>query len=809
MESLSINVRLRPIRFAFVVRPEDKVNLQKIFHVNTCLWGGIYNPIIPFFKRVPVWWERKGIKFDNARQIINGYLDYFEPDFVVEAEKGLTKGFGIDVERIFQLPDILPRDGQRDDRGHGQTVMDLYRRLYRDEFQFVTRHKHGVFSAKAISPSFESLVACLFGAFPEQRNLKYFGRAFQDAFDPEQISLDGKALDKIYRARKFSALRMGCEKLDISYNDHSQPTLFILDAHQPKDLLDFWNYRAVHQSCVAIPRQWLPELSSFCKKFILHNYRPLPGNSHGVMIHPKIMFSRSISDKDIEELHAKYLRVDKEGANLLQTWYPPIWRPSPEFMVRRTRPTITAATKNFDITVDMDNPRIRFESLHPDFAERFGSNDRWANIIHLEDWSYKDRIATVFPTDFRVEAVPHFGLGSEHLLSTNEGLVTFPRFTDIPYSWTLIEGKNAIELWLKKAKILCRLSESGRSTQQIIQTLGGFFGVRSLSHKGIIELLDSMARSSITRSAQQKEFENKINVAIKGDIWSNKILETLVEHKAVELGLELKCSKCGSWGWYALNQLNAVINCNLCLSSFGFPLTNPSDSKCAKWAYRVIGPFALPKYADGGYAAALAIRFFADVIGQGNNKETTWSPGQELTFPDGKKVEVDFLIWYQRKHLLSLDQPTQFIFGEAKSFGKDAFKDEDVERMKFLGERYPGAVLVFATMKEAAELSKDEIRRIRRLAEWGREYDKERRQSRAPVIVLTGTELFTPYRLEIVWKDKGGDHEAFIKPAYVRLDNLETLADLTQQLYLGMPSYSSWRSTKWKKKDARRKKNKI
>ena len=179
METISVNVRLRPVRFAFMVRPEDKTRLQRIFHVNTCLWGGLYNPIIPFFKRVPAWWERNGIRFDSAKQIVNGYLDYFEPDFVVEAEKGIASGFGIDPERILQLADILPRAGQREEKGHGQSVLDLYRELYRKEFQFVRRHKHKIVDVKAAAPAFDNFAACLFGGFPKQQNLKYFGNAFR------------------------------------------------------------------------------------------------------------------------------------------------------------------------------------------------------------------------------------------------------------------------------------------------------------------------------------------------------------------------------------------------------------------------------------------------------------------------------------------------------------------------------------------------------------------------------------------------------------------------------------------------------
>ena len=97
------------------------------------------------------------------------------------------------------------------------------------------------------------------------------------------------------------------------------------------------------------------------------------------------------------------------------------------------------------------------------------------------------------------------------------------------------------------------------------------------------------------------------------------------------------------------------------------------------------------------------------------------------------------------------------VFGEAKSFGKVAFKKSNVDNMKLLAQRFPGSILVFATMREGTELSKGEINRIKKLAEWGRKYGEEREQTRAPVIVLTGTELFTADSLEFSMGRKRGE----------------------------------------------------
>lgn len=806
MSSITVDVRLRPVRFAFLVRPEDARRTLEIFRICTCLWGGKYNPIVPYFKRIPQWWERKGYRFESARQIVNGYLDFFEPDFLVESEKGLSNGLGFNPKRVLQLSDVLVHAGDRNKHGRGLGVFDLYKELYRKEFQFVRRHKHNIVDVRPKDRSFELFTGCVFGSFPKSKNLDYLRQAFKDAFDPEQVTLDTTTFQKLHKSGYTSALQIGHAKIDVQYIDHSDPALFVLNAHEPRDLIDFWNLRAVRREVVAIPMQWLDDVSDFCKDLIKRAHRPLQGNPHGVMVRATVMFSRSIPENQVEDLHKKYFFVDQQGANELQPWYPPIWRPSPRFVVKTTRPMLTAEGKSTDVQITDDKADIRFEPLNVDFAPKYGNDYRWANVVRLRAWGSTDRVATTFPCNYRNPSFPRLGIGGEHLLPTAEGLVFFPKYHGVHQHWTLPDGTTAINDWLKASMISVRLSDPGRATQQIIQTLGGFWGVRSIASLGIIELLNAMTRKPISRSAHYAEFRDKVHNAIRGDdLWRGKEHETLVERNAVQLGLELKCSKCGSWSWYSVKQLDYTLMCDLCLKQFNFPIIAPSSSKNSRWAYRVIGPFALPNYAGGGYAASLAIRFFSEVVGSFDRSHVTWSAGQELILPADKKVEADFILWYQRKQILEPDYPTEVVFGEAKSLGKDVFKDDDVDRMKVLAKAFPGAVLVFATLKEAAQISKNEISRIRKLAEWGRYYDRANRRTRAPVILLTGTELFTPHYLQESWKSKGGKRAALIGPGHVDISHLPTLADITQQVYLDMPSYHEWLEARWKKRAERRK----
>ena len=53
----TVKVKLRPIKLVFLVNPKDKASLLKAIEINTFLWGGMYNPIVPTYKRIPPNWE--------------------------------------------------------------------------------------------------------------------------------------------------------------------------------------------------------------------------------------------------------------------------------------------------------------------------------------------------------------------------------------------------------------------------------------------------------------------------------------------------------------------------------------------------------------------------------------------------------------------------------------------------------------------------------------------------------------------------------------------------------------------------------
>src|SRR6516165_5061940 len=92
----SAQVRIRPFRFAFLVEPSDKKALQLVFELTSGLWGGAYNYIIPLFKQVPARYKQQYQKPISAKRMINGFVEAFQPDYVVEIHGGECKKYGIE-----------------------------------------------------------------------------------------------------------------------------------------------------------------------------------------------------------------------------------------------------------------------------------------------------------------------------------------------------------------------------------------------------------------------------------------------------------------------------------------------------------------------------------------------------------------------------------------------------------------------------------------------------------------------------------------------------------------------------------------
>ncbi len=259
---------------------------------------------------------------------------------------------------------------------------------------------------------------------------------------------------------------------------------------------------------------------------------------------------------------------------------------------------------------------------------------------------------------------------------------------------------------------------------------------------------------------------------------ADTLLELLVEKKVLRLGIEVQCSGCTRHSWYSVTESDYELVCRKCNERFHLPVHNPKE---IGWAYMTVGPCNLPGRADGVYSVLLTYRFFSVLLQQ----PTT--PLLSFTATKGTDtIEADLALFLREARFGRSTIET--LFAECKTYNH--FKREDIDRMLGLSKGFPGAILVFATLRK--NLTEIEKKLMRPLVNRGRKYWKEDRPYN-PVLILTATELFESYlRPEQAWEKAGGQYAPWAgKLARGHLGILE-LCDATQQIYLGMKPWRQW-----------------
>lgn len=802
MTNLSASLTLRPTRIGFLVDPQDIVSLRKIFQACACLWGGVFNPIIPVCETLPEAWRERHPSLDpSAQELTSGYRRFFEPDVFVEAQNGLAQRGGIKTRDLdFGQPSVIGldtffgMDGERENGVPlGTEVFHIYKRLYESEFQFVPRHERRV----AVFEGDSAFVEASFGGFPTSGPLSYLSKAYADAFDPVKLIPTGEHWVKVIREDFLTPLYFTRENLKRDRDGWDEPTLFIVDPTSPLDLVDLWNIRNFHSRILPINLEWLSEAKDFVTDFLRANYRPLPSNPNGAMIQTTIQFGRSIPAEQVTATIAEAGLSTLSGAPVkFKTGYDRIWDLNrDEFIVRRRRPRVSASTIDLELAVSEIDGDIscRFMSLAPDFSPTYGDGSaRWVNVLKFSNYGRDDTLALMLPSSFTDEHGPKLRVGGA-IIASREGFVLPQQYKEQGEYLQLLTGQQALIQWLASQGVNAEASDPGRIADQIISSLHGLRGARLIADRDTIRLLDEMSKS--VRKYVDGKLEEFPDRSIAVQRWRNLVdrrktapfghgisLDRFIKANVLRLGLVLECPNCRKKNWFGIEGLREQLTCERCLKSYAFP-QGGLDFGRTPWQYRVIGPYSVPNYAEGAYATVLALNVFANGLGTEPARLTS-STGLKFKIGDANPFEVDFTFWYQRTNVLDFDEEPVLVFGEAKSFAVESFKQEDLERMWKLAGHFPGAFLVFAALKD--DLSDIEKSEIARLATWGRELLADGRP-RAPVIVLTGTELFVAWRVTQAWKALGGDRAKFAEVQRVRLANLWHLAELTQQIYLGLP----------------------
>ena len=825
----TVKVKLRPIKLAFLVNPKDRESLLKAIEINTFLWGGVYNPIIPTYKQISSKWRKFPHERNlSAKSVISGYLDNFDPDYVVPM--GECVNYNCDIghrRKIEDVSKILASVEEDGSPNYGIGLFEVLSYLIETELKFQRRHPLDI-CIPCFNTRFRLFFSSVFGVLPENID-RIFWKNFAKALDAKKIDCSVSNYAEFLNPQRLFLRRT--TQFYIKPRGHLEQCIFYLDLTKSLDIMDYWNLRAVGWNVIPIPKQFArcDKTMQLVQDFISANYVPHHSNPE-IYHHTTILKSRSISEDECRQFSDSLdtSRIDKSSGNpkvSRRLSYPRIWNEWARGPDHVECCELEADTDEHNISPNQET--IHFKTLDPEFISfHFAGLDasRFANEIDLRLYGDKGLRAEVIP-EAEVELVR--AIDKFHFLDwriSKNGLVYLSRHSESTVELSLPQAEVVLTRWFELKGWTVELSPAGHIAKQMILQLGGISGIEILAWEGIIQLLERMNSSSgilnelfkrvsdlqklLKRTSFQTAGEEvdafvrylkEIQLQLDGDEKSmseefvrNEVqkivgrtgyriedaadimIQRLIEAKVLQLGVEVQCPVCTRTSWYSMKEVNYELQCSSCLTQFSLP----PASKDIKWAYRALGPFSLPKHAQGAYTVLLTLRFFSGF----SLLEGATTPLMSFTAEKNgmKPLEADLALFFQESKFRN--SKTEVIFAECKTF--NSFVQKDIDKMTDLGKAFPGAILVFAKLGE--HLLDEEKAVLCPLVNRSRRNRKNNTPFN-PILILTGKELFWKSRLSQWWTERGG-----MRMAVNAQEGMLELCDLSQQINLNIESWDRW-----------------
>jgi hypothetical protein len=796
----NLTVKVRPIKLAFLIDPNSEIQLQQAIQLSSTIWGGAYCPIISLYKRLPHSWKRGPLKCPKAIDVILGYIEAFDPDILVQFSEQippLVQNIGLRIIKPNEIWDVLDEENTLAPK-FGIGLFEIFNELFDTYYKY--KRKYPVRIAIPELPKKHRIFwGGLLGDLPSKL-VPLVKQHYSDHLEIDHSKLEPDEAARLLKPEILFLRRITQHFLN--HRSRSGPFnhayAFFLDWDKVEDIIDYWNLRATGRHVLAIPKQLQANENwkNLVIQFLKANRIPWRHNKTSCDM-ASIVPSRNSTMDEVQKFASTLIipQIPDDTSDdpffVLQHWYPRIWDEWARDKDGANPNDLFGDEETTDIT-EGTGLKIAYRPLFPKFADKhaYYGEPRCANEIGFSLYGSTEYLAEAFPKSSGKHFIQTisglFSFGDYWRVGRN-GLVKFVKdyFVD---TWDIPSSQDVIFAWLKDLNWECAQSSSGLVAKQIYKQLDGHPAI--LTNEKLLGVLEHMNGGMVQLNGQPVN-KNRINQERElpiGEIksrlhdlsGSSNLTDYLISKGVFQVGLRVQCPFCFRNSWYSVEQIDKDFTCPRCLTTF----SAIGNIEKGGWCYKTVGPFSIPHYADGAYATLLSLEFFSDM------RLVTFKSTPALNFtavgPDKKNIEADFALLWQEA--IRGEEQSGLLFGECKSYNK--FEEKDFQRMRYLTKKFPGAVIVFSTLRK--ELTPKEIKGMARIAKMGRKYWKTGKPIN-PVLILTGNEILSLRNPPYCWEN------LVAKDRFQHIAGLLNICNATQQIYLNLPSWEKeWRD-KWDK----------
>ncbi len=262
MATANFTIKYRPVRIGFLVKEGSVEDLIKVAGINTLLWGGIYNPIIPVSK---------------DKRFAEQLLNLFSVDTLFPTSHTKEIDEIIKANRFLRDPGHYAQNIFYEDWGTKKNII-----AYLDSLNIVDyywnhefRHKPKDYESNFAlvkwedDDGFKNLFSILFGCFPTTHNLREdFKVAFLKGLRSKEIKISPNDSVTKNLGESIYPLKSTGLELDGYGGTWGVDGIYIGDGNDFDDLLYFWNLRAAGLVLGFLPKNDAERFEEFIRAFL-------------------------------------------------------------------------------------------------------------------------------------------------------------------------------------------------------------------------------------------------------------------------------------------------------------------------------------------------------------------------------------------------------------------------------------------------------------------------------------------------------------------------------------------------------------
>ena len=595
METVSLNLKYRPLRIGWCIEANDLAALRKTMRLNYLAWGGTYNFFINIDK-------------DATDTLIQAY----QPDLLLAATES-TKVHDT-IKRYKHLYDPY---GLNHFMSDGRPiVLDITHPIEtrNNEIRRDGRIVH--LPIWDDSDPLQDLLLATVGAYPDSREVpkiadiivgKGMGRGFKIEKD---LPVDERLQDFLtpFLLTKFD--------ISQSHYCNQRMSIFVGDSSSFDDLVTYWNLRAALGSIFFFDSNHAARLEKWKKKYLA---------LHTEFIARASQFARGLnfysnSDKLSEVIHDHFNTAVEKISHFLS---PHSWSQS---NLNPTRAEFSNVTILGHLADKNEWPKASLELKDkPTSRDTSILNQKFIVVvrpIHCELVNDQFTFHAI-----HIPQLNHFysrhclGTGPDEIRSHSDGLGIIIGSTDSNLNLRAIRKHECLEKLFELYGYNISPSQAGLIAKQCSLQMGGIQSCRVFKVEGVRNLLEeSLHHQSFNFDAAKAKIGNRdpqtskpqfdkfkdlrIEYRTTKDLTPSACFQFLVKKDVLRAGLSVSCNRCKLNYWVGIDQVRALTKCEYC----GSKKNIAPHLKGLEWQYRKSGLFDHHNKQEGAIPVLLTMQ---------------------------------------------------------------------------------------------------------------------------------------------------------------------------------------------------------